>query len=455
MNNNITMLAAALTASLSTNLLAKPQETRPNILLIMTDQQTASALSSAGNPYVHTPNMDRLADKGVTFTNAYCTAPLSGPSRSAMFTGCYPDEIGVIRNGTALPDSLTNRTLGTLLSESGYDCAYGGKWHVGEVAMPDNMKYGFKKIYGHSDIGLAESSIDYLREEHKKPFFLVVAYDNPHNICEWAREQNLPYGNITPPVIDSCPALPPNFEKNLDEADVLIMEKQNNYPAYPTIRYTKEDWRRYLSVYYTLVEKVDKEIGKIIDELDRQNLWDNTLIIFTSDHGDGVAAHSWNQKSALYEEVVNVPFIVSYKGVGHKKSKQLISTGIDLFATICDYAKVEKPQYTKGKSIKNALLLDKPIHNFIVTETTFDNGKTRGWMLRTPQFKYVLYSMGKNREQLFDINQDKLEQHNLAKNPNYKSVIQHHRDLLYHWMKDNNVRQTRGTICDVPTKAKF
>ena len=98
---------------------------RPNIIYIFTDQQTASAMSCAGNPDLHTPNLDRLAAAGVMFNNAYCTAPLSGPSRGAMFTGHYPDAVGLSVNGSPIPDSLRTQTLGTLIKNAGYDCAYG------------------------------------------------------------------------------------------------------------------------------------------------------------------------------------------------------------------------------------------------------------------------------------------------------------------------------------------
>lgn len=103
---------------------------RPNIIYIFTDQQTASAMSCAGNPDLHTPNLDRLAAAGILFNNAYCTAPLSGPSRGAMFTGYYPDAVGLSVNGSPMPDSLKAQTLGTLIKNAGYDCAYGGKWHL-------------------------------------------------------------------------------------------------------------------------------------------------------------------------------------------------------------------------------------------------------------------------------------------------------------------------------------
>lgn len=187
---------------------------RPNIIYIFTDQHTANAMSCAGNPDLHTPNLDRLAAAGIMFQNAYCTAPLSGPSRGSMFTGHYPDAVGLSVNGSPLPDSLKTQTLGTLVKNAGYECAYGGKWHVPELDIPDKQ-YGFDQIYKHSDDGLAEACVKFLSKKHNKPFFLVASYDNPHNICEYARSQNLPYGNTDTPELRNCPGLPPNFAKSV------------------------------------------------------------------------------------------------------------------------------------------------------------------------------------------------------------------------------------------------
>jgi arylsulfatase A-like enzyme len=524
--------------------------TRPNIIVICTDQQTASAMSCAGNGDLATPNMDRLAAAGVRFVNAYCTSPLSGPSRSAMFTGYYPESIGMSVNGAPLPDSLASRTLGSLVKAAGYDCAYAGKWHVPESAVPDKVR-GFDCIHPHSDIGLAEACVSYLDAAHKKPFFLVASYDNPHNICEFAREQNLPYGNIEPADLGDCPGLPANFAKNPYDADVIEEERAANYKVYPTVRYSPDDWRRYRYTYYRLVEKVDKEIGKIVDAIDRNNLWDNTVVIFTSDHGDGVGAHHWNQKSALYEEVVNIPLIVALPGKANagRTCSQLVSNGIDLFASICDWAGVPSKETASrpgvsfravacseedgfrsendlsrckgdgmscsgdalscsealGQSGKNDLsrckgdklscsgdalscsgdglnssedglsngdlkkdrdalsdsdsniLLEETTTNsrpYIIAETRFDGSTTRGWMVRTPRYKYVLYDKGPHREQLFDMQSDRGETRNLAVENAFAPILAAHRALLEQWMENTNIHPTRPILHDVPGKVR-
>lgn len=302
----------------------------PNIIYIVTDQQTASAMSCMGNADLHTPNMDRLAQSGVLFRNAYCSAPLSGPSRASMFTGYTSHEVGLARNNVPMADSLRTASLGWLVQNAGYECAYAGKWHVHTPSMPDK-EFGFSAIYPHNDNGLAEVSVAFLDRKHSKPFFLVVGFDNPHNICEYARSQNLPFGNLPELSQDEWPGLPSNFARNPYDADVIDYEQALNYSAYPTRHYSPDDWRRYRSLYFRLVEKVDAEIGKIVDAIDRRNLWRNTVVIFTSDHGDGVGAHHWNQKSALYEEVVNVPLIVTLPGKKNagKEMPQLINAGVD------------------------------------------------------------------------------------------------------------------------------
>lgn len=427
---------------------------RPNIIYIFTDQQTANAMSCAGNLDLHTPNMDRLAAAGVMFENAYCTAPLSGPSRGAMFTGHYPETVGLLVNGAPMPDSLKTQTLGTLVKSVGYECAYGGKWHLPLLDIPDKV-YGFDHIYEHNDDGLAEACVSFLSRKHEKPFFLVASFDNPHNICEYARSQNLPYGSIGEADLRDCPGVPTNFAKNPYDADVIEHERNNNYNVYPTARFTSDDWRRYRHTYYRLVEKVDAEIGKIVDAIDKYNLWKNTIVIFSSDHGDGVGAHQWNQKSALYEEVTNIPLIVTLPGKKHagKKLPQLINNGIDFFATICDWTGATVPEHTDGTSFRAVVETgdpQKPHQEYVVTETQFDGGKTRGWCIRTDHYKYVLYDKGRHREQLFNMQTDRGEMRNLAVESTYKKELQKHRDILRQWMEKHQIRPTRMKISDVP-----
>ena len=421
----------------------------PNIVLIMTDQHQAKALSIAGNLNVKTPNLDKLAKTGTRFPNTYVTFPLCVPSRSSIFTGQLPHNLAV--NSNAKGDNTMRKqdrenSLGNVLKKAGYDCAYGGKWHAHEAEIPNDL--GFDKIADFGDIPLAKKTIDYLKTRKNKtqPFFLVASFDNPHNICEFARNQPLPYGNIPEVPLDKTPGLPLNFEKSSTFPEALEIEQTANKKVYPTQNYTKEDWRNYRYTYYQLVEKVDKEIGKIIDELDNLNLRENTVIIFTSDHGDGNASHSWNQKTALYQESINVPFIINYKREKSSKEKintSLISNGLDLYPTILDFAEIEIPEELLGKSIKPIINNQKKniIRDFVVTETKFEGKQAYGTTGRTiigAKFKYILYSWGKNREQFFDLENDALEMNNLVASTKYQTELDNYRQKLMDWCTKTN-----------------
>lgn len=431
-------------------MLAHAQKQRPNIIYIMTDQHSQKAMSCAGNAEVKTPHIDRLAQRGIRMDNAYCALPLSGPSRAAMFTGYTPSEIGMEENGSPMPDSIRNRTLGTLMAEAGYDCAYAGKWHLNTNDLPDSVAFGFRNLHGHNDHGLAEDAVNWLRNRTgDKPFFLVASFDNPHNICEYARHQNTPYATLTEPAIDDCPRLPKNFAIQPYDAGAIQFEKRQNQRLYPSWDYSPDDWRRYLNAYYRLIETVEKEIGKIIDEIDRQQLWRNTIVIFTADHGDGMGAHQWNQKTVLYEETTNIPFIVCLpkgRNAG-KQLPQLVNNGVDLMPSLCEWAGITIPKWCQGVSLKRLLEQGDPSAQhqpYIVTETKFaETAGTLGWMVRTKDYKYVLYDNGRNREQLFDIQHDRGEMQNLAIEGKYKDVVRYHRQLLLEWMERHPSKATK------------
>lgn len=432
--NKKLLYAATLTAVPA----ALAAQQKPNLIYIMTDQHWAGAMSCAGNTDLHTPNMDRLAEHGVRFTNAYCSFPLSGPSRAAMFTGYMPSQSGMDENEMPLVDSLRHNTLGQVVADAGYDCVYAGKWHVNTISIPDG-EFGFRNIKDNGDQGLAEACVDYLRTRKKnKPFFLVASYINPHNICEFARGQRTPHADVPTAAVKDCPNLPENFNVGPYDAKVLRYEQGLRYALYPSVDYSPDDWRLYRNAYCRLIEAVDAQIGVIVDEIDRQNLWKNTLIVFTSDHGDGYGAHQWNQKTALYEEVANIPMIVCLpegKNAG-EVSDALINGGIDLMPSICDFTGAKLPRGRKGVSWRSAAEELTSTQEYIITETNFkQTSGTFGWMVRTPRYKYVLYDKGLYREQLYDMENDRGETVNLAVESRYEDILIQMREILRNWLK--------------------
>lgn len=422
--------------------------TPKNILIIITDEQSADAMSVvAGNRYLHTPNMDALAKNGIRFTRAYCANPLCTPSRSSMFTGRYPHELGVMDNERSATDRSSFPVMGTFFTAKGYETAYIGKWHVPLFPLKNETVSGFQWLennqLGGADSLLPGAAIRFINKQRSNPFLLVVSFINPHNICEWARGDQLPDGDIgTPPALADCPPLLPNHAPTLNESDInrdMRAFIQAN-PKFPVGNFTDAQWREYRWAYYRMVEKVDAQIGRVIAGLKAAGLYENTLIVFLSDHGDMQGAHKWNQKTVFYEESVRVPFILSGPGLKPGISNLLVNTGVDLIPTIGVYAGINLPEALPGCDV----LRPDPYRQYVVAANRLAVGKDipgkksfkpEGRMVRSEHFKYWIYDEGKQRESLFDMDKDPGEMQDLARLPGYRSVLELHRQYLKEWAK--------------------
>ena len=207
---------------------------RPNILLIITDQQSANAMSCRmGNDFINTPAMDSIAAHGLLFTRAYCVHPLCVPSRASLFSGRYPHETGVLSNADVKRDMSAFPCLGAVFRDGGYDTGYVGKWHLA-YPIEDRAAHGFyhsANIRNNgADIRNTEEAIRFLQAPRNGPFLLVASYNNPHNICEWGRGDRgeLPDGVIaTPPPMESCPPMKDNHLPEYDEPDTVTLLRRS------------------------------------------------------------------------------------------------------------------------------------------------------------------------------------------------------------------------------------
>jgi len=422
--------------------MSRPAGERPDILLLLTDQHAAHMLGCAGNLGVATPHLDRLAATGTRFTRAYTTFPLCVPARSSLITGRHPHELGVHGNspGTGAAVAQPGRrpdSLGHLLRAAGYTTCYAGKWHAREAsASPED---GFTVLRPFGDRGLAEAGARWLtsRGARTRPFALVVSFDDPHTICEYARNQPMPYGPVTPVPVRRSPPLPPNFGSHPYEPEALRHEQAVQAAMYGTAAWGPDDWRRYRHTYARLVERADAAIGTVLDALDAAGLADTTLVAFTSDHGDGDAAHAWNQKTALFEEAVRVPLILRPPGglPAARTSSALVSVGLDLLPTLCAAAGTEAPAGLPGIDLTAARQAGSG-HDHVVVETRFERPSpplTEGRALITDRWKYTVYSWGRWREQLHDLRDDPGETRNLAEEEAYDAVREQMRERLLQW----------------------
>jgi len=383
-----------------------------------------------------------LADGGVLFKNNYVVQPLCLPFRSGLQTGCYPHQIGTVSNGLEIKEGF--QFLGKLVSSAGYSSDYIGKWHIGSTY--EDAGYNYEAA--GKDPEKTAAAVKFLQQKHEKPFFLTVSLMNPHNVCQLARADadgaDLPDGaiDLAPEDLSKLPPLPVNFEVPANEPSV-IREIQKKSPLhYPTKEWDEKVWRQYLWGYYRLVEKVDAQIGQVLDALEKGGYADNTLIIFTSDHGEGVAMHHWNQKQILYDQSVKTPLIISWKGKTDKRIyPELVSNALDIPATILDIIGVELPAQMSGESLLPIIKGKSPKpREYVVSETMFalndeDLGAT-GRMIRTKKFKYCIYDNGDKREQLFDMENDPGEMKNLVYEEGYEKVLNEHRNLIKKWAQE-------------------
>jgi len=461
--------AVFLVAVILSPLAAAQAEQRPNVLLIITDQQFADAMSCRmGSAYINTPAMDGLAAEGMLFTRAYSSNPLCMPLRSSLFTGRYPHETGVTMNAQPQGGSLAAEfvSMGTYFRNAGYQTAYSGKWHLC-FKEKDPGTHGFEILDSRSrlappeidnyDARVSHAAAQFLGEKPEEPFLLVVSLLNPHNICEWARraagrEQNLSCGEIgDPPPPDQLPPPPANLAVPKNEPDGMTLMRRGYHASgtFPVGNFTAEDWRRQRWGYYRMIEKVDGEIGKVLDALRQAGVEDDTLVIFTSDHGDCTGAHRFNQKTVFYEESVRVPLIVRWKGkTAAGTSDKLVNTGIDVLPTMFDVAGIEQPEKLPGRSVL-PLALGRPVtgwpdylvsQNHMAQAGEVDGMKPsmEGRMVRSERYKYCIYSRGMRRESLMDMEDDPGEMNDLAAEPACRDVILKHREILARYAEEHN-----------------
>lgn len=454
---SVTALFTALLLAPPTPLLAVEQKVaRPNIVFIITDQQFAEAMSCRmGAHFVHTPTMDQLARTGMLFTRAYSPNPLCMPARNSMFTGRYPHETRVTQNAQPAGGLNPNEfvCLGTYFRRAGYDAAYSGKWHLAFNAK-DVESHGFEMLPGKGkkdhDAGVTDAAVKFLARPHDKPFLLVVSFLNPHNICEWARrlagrEQVLNCGEIgEPPPLEQLPPPPANLAPPKNEPDGMTLIRrayQVDTGPFPVGHFTSEDWRKHRWGYYRMIEKVDADIGKVLAALRRAGLEEDTLIVFTADHGECAGAHGFNQKTVFYEESARVPLIIACRGkTAGGTTDRLVNTGIDLLPTMLDFAGLEVPKKLPGRSLL-PVVLGQTVNawrDYVVAENHLNQAgesdglrpQMEGRMVRTERYKYCVFSRGQQRESLVDMQADPGETTDLATDPKYREVLLQHREVL-------------------------
>jgi choline-sulfatase len=440
----------------------------PNILIILTDQLAQRAVGAYGDAQRRTPNIDLLAARGVRFADAYTPTPICMPARASLWTGQLPHKTGIQGNGKLPPIPADMPTLGLLFSQAGYECRHFGKRHdheslrgficAEELWTPKNPVAPTPpwKTDGDAlqDTTTTEQILEFLDTKPKTPLLMVADYNNPHDICLWVGRYIGAHQDDPVPV--ALPPLPDNFE-DADLASRPLAIRRNccgNARVAQTQGWTPENFRYYLAAYYYYLELVDREIGRMLGAFAKRPDAADTLIVFSSDHGDAMASHKMVTKGGhFYEETTRVPLIFAGGGIsshGREIGGTPVSL-IDLLPTLCDYANIQPPPNLPGKSFLPFLEnRGKTKEADYIVSTWLGGGNliTPARMIRTPRYKYTHFRED-NGEELYDLANDPGEKRNLAPDSKFAAVLDQHRKLLR-----DHVAKTGDTYFNEPVVVK-
>jgi choline-sulfatase len=391
---------------------------RPNIIFCHVDQLHHGALSLLGCKDVATPNIDRIYQDGMSFERAQASYPLCSPSRACWYTGRMASEHSIIFNGFDVLPTLPD--LGQWMGARGYDCFFGGKWHV----IGRDVRKSFKVIYPEYGIGersdddLAQSVESFLRDRQgDQPFFLNVGFLNPHDCCHLNLVR---YHLATKLGVEShleLPPLPPDYDPNK--------------PLLPPFseHWTPQQAALYIHYYYRMAERVDAAVGRVYDAVQALPDAENTVFIFASDHGEMLTHRNQLFKVWLYEPSLRVPLAVVQPGkikAGAQNNEHVIG-GVDITATILDYAGADPmPDMTFARSFRPLLEgTAADWHDYVPAESRYDGMRQSFRAGRDGKYKSI-YALADGSMELYDTDADPYEQKNLADDAQFSSVRQEH-----------------------------
>jgi uncharacterized sulfatase len=429
-------------------------ETRPNFLVIVTDDQAEWSLGCYGNTESKSPTIDRLAAQGARFANAFVATPVCSPSRATFITGLQSTQFGIAdwitpeqgKAGLGLDPALP--TWPKLLQASGYRTGLVGKWHLGNQPRFHPLRNGFHFFAGHLDGGwnpwqpvleidgkeakVEGFSVDHTADDAIR--FLDGAKGKSFALCVHFREPHTPY--LPVPVGDAA------LFRDLD-------------PTIPNYRNLKvEQVKSWTREYYACVHAIDRNVARILRRLDDLKLADETVVIFTSDHGYNIGHHGIHTKGNgfwcttdrdgvrpnMWDTSLRIPFIIRWPGVVQPATVfDQPTTNEDLFPTLLALAGVERPKDWKGHGHDlTPLLRGKPYAKRDALFGQYDISNTASEkmrMVRSKDWKLVRHYTVDNRDELFDLARDPGELNNLYANEAYQARRDELQSMLDAWMK--------------------
>jgi arylsulfatase len=440
-----------------------PTKLKPNILWICPDQQRFDTIGALGNPHINTPNIDGLVEEGVAFSHAYVQTPICAPSRASFLTGMYPSSVHACKNGS---DYWANNAplVTKILADDGYKCGLAGKLHLSgtQTRVEPRPDDGYQIFHwsnspgniwpqGHDyadwlkskgeDLGelgkhpedippnlhqttwCADKAIELIEATTDQPWLMSVNMFDPHPPFDPPKEYLDRYDAESMP----DPLFQPGDLEAQAKLKEIDFESKAQNPEEFNIREIK-------AAYYAMIELIDENVGRMLDALERTGQRENTIIIYTSDHGESLGDHGLLLKGCrFYEGLVRVPLIFSWPGYFQSGlvSNALVEL-IDVTPTLLDICGLPKPERMQGRSLLPILTGVKEPHQhreFVRSEyyralkplNKPDSEGSYGTMIRDKRYKLIVYH-GYDIGELFDLETDPGEFQNLWDDPNYGTV---------------------------------
>lgn len=398
---------------------------RPNIVVILSDEHAASATGFAGHPQVRTPNLDQLAAQGTSFDRAYTNSPMCVPSRLSLMTGKYVHQIGAWDNGVIPGPDF--RSWGHHLREAGYQSAIAGRTHFNgpdrrlgfdrrlsddldfwldhsgrppsrtpDWQRPSNShvsEYGTgDHVHTRHDVATTDVAVEFLRDPGPDPFLLYVGYMHPHFPLVAPSE----FRDMHDP---STVELPPTWQESLSDQHPVISLLRHGFRNDEPI--TEAQAREATACYWALVSHLDHQVGRLLDAVS-----ENTVVIYTTDHGEMAGHHGIWQKQCFYEPAVRIPLVVRHPSFSHRRVQSDVSL-VDVLPTLRQIAGL-----TPDSSLPGHSLLD-PVARPVLSEYHAQGMTNGGFMVKSGRWKYCYYG-SEHPPQVFDVDSDPLEMHDLA-----------------------------------------
>ena len=456
--------------SLAATLHAVEPAPRLNVLFIMADDLRTS-VGCYGDTQAKTPNIDRLAARGVRFDRAYVQYPVCNPSRTSMLTSTRPEVNGVVHNDVFFRRKLADVvTLPQLFRESGgHAVSYGKIFHAGlvegEIENPmldigkswdDARMFRPTKKGGEgrrrnltgdvlkwcvvgdmegddddqSDGQTAVQAMDAMQRLGDKPWFIAAGFHRPHDPFV----VNKKYAAMFPPG---------SLKLNRDPADASPLLRHSiggrNFTD-QFAKWTDDDRMDFMSHYYAGATQTDAQVGRLMDTMDRLHLWDKTIVVFVGDHGYHLGEHGWWTKFTLFELCCRAPFIVAAPGVKPAVCRSLVEF-LDIYPTVADLCGLKIPATVKGTTLRP--LLDDPgksVHECAITYNVRNENVT-GYSLRTDRWHLIEWNEGREGSELYDRESDAGEYHNLATDPAHVATVEELSTLLHRERKKTGSMQ--------------